>query len=131
MEQSNQPQTRQKGFEFEALAVKYLEEKGLSLLCRNFSCKLGEIDIICVQKEIQNRVDQQIIVFVEVRFRKNSLFGGPLASVDFKKQQKLVKSAQFFLKTRPSLRMLPCRFDVVAITMKDTETEIEWVQNAF
>ena len=63
----------------ENACCKYLQKQGLKLLSRNYRGKRGEIDIIMQDKDS--------LVFVEVRYRKNNLFGGALASITPKKQK--------------------------------------------
>lgn len=112
-----------KGQEIESLVCQYLQDQGLQLLIRNFRCRLGEMDWIGLDK------DQ--LMFLEIRFRRNTSFGGGAASVDFRKQQKLIKTAKFFLRTHPNFTKHSCRFDVVAVTLKDNTPQIEWIPNAF
>jgi len=65
------------------------------------------------------------VVFVEVRSRADGTFGGALASVTARKQQRLAFAAQHYLA---GLRRLPpCRFDVVAI---DGDA-VQWARAAF
>lgn len=113
----------------ESRVAEYLEKQGFRLLHRNFRCRLGEIDLIGIH--------QNQLLFVEVRYRRNTSYGSAAASVDFRKQQKLIKAARFFLLTHPKMANTACRFDVVAVTL-GTETdkpdpafEIDWIQNAF
>jgi putative endonuclease len=108
------------GAVFETLALQYLQQQGLSLVSRNFSCRYGEIDLICRKN--------QMLVFVEVKYRQSNGFGGAAAAVTLKKQQKLAKTASCFLQQQRS--QAPCRFDVVAIT-GEAPYRIEWIQNAF
>lgn len=135
------PSTRTCGDKFEQLAAEYLQQqnKGMCLIQRNFRCRMGEIDLIFIQKgakkdqivKKEHVVKEEQVVFVEVRFRNNTFYGGGIQSVDFRKQRKLIKAAGLFLKTRPLYSNLPCRFDVVGITIKDDKPVIEWIQNAF
>ncbi len=114
------------GSEIETHVSTYLQKKGFQLLHRNFRCRLGEIDLIGLH--------QNQLIFVEVRFRCNTAYGGAAASVDFRKQQKLIKTARFFLLKYPKMANCACRFDVVAVTLRheaDHELEIDWIQNAF
>lgn len=86
-------------------ALVYLQQQGLVCVTRNYACRLGEIDL--VMKE------GPLLVFVEVRLRTNSNFGGAAASVSPAKQQRLWRTAEHYLmryRTQPT-----CRFDVVAI----------------
>lgn len=110
------------GHAIESHVSLYLEKQGFRLLHRNFRCKLGEIDLIGLH--------QNQLLFVEVRYRRNQRYGSAAASVDFRKQQKLIKTARFFLLTHPKMANYACRFDVVAVTLKETY-EIDWIQNAF
>jgi putative endonuclease len=89
--------------EDEALA--HLQQHGLVLVERNFRCKGGEIDLIMR--------DGAGLVFVEVRQRAGSGFGGAAASVTPAKQRRLIHAAQFYLLRMKPLP--PCRFDLVAI----------------
>ena len=114
---------KQLGQAAEDAAALLLQQAGLELLERNFSCKTGEIDLIFK--------DNEQLVFVEVRFRKNQLFGGAAASVTLAKQKKLQRTAYFYLNR---WRQPPaCRFDVLAMTL-DTNQQLvceNWIKNAF
>jgi putative endonuclease len=104
----------------EQLAAQYLQQHGLKLLQTNYSCRFGEIDLILQ--------DGDTLVFAEVRMRSSSSFGGAAASIDARKQAKLVCTAQHYLSTLS--RIPPCRFD--AILMQSTDiNNIEWIKNAF
>lgn len=107
----------------EQLAEHHLGRHGLRLLARNYRCRGGEIDLIMA--------DGDSLVFVEVRYRKHQRFGGAAASVDWRKQQRLIHAAQYYLQqTHSSSR--PCRFDVVAISPgQNAGPAIEWLTNAF
>ena len=113
---------RSKGFEFENTAREYLTSKGLKFLHQNYSCKLGEIDLIMR--------DGNTIVFVEVRYRNTKKFGSALESINTHKCNKLIKTAKHFLQTKHYDNFC-CRFDAVAFDRTDTGTEISWVVSAF
>lgn len=102
----------------ESLAADYLERRGLRLIERNHRCRLGEIDLVMR--------DRDSLVFVEVRYRGSLRFGTPAETVDRRKQRRLIAAAGHWLQANPSV--LPCRFDVVAISGQD---RIEWLKNAF
>jgi len=110
--------TQQLGKDAETIAAHYLQNKLFELVRRNYACKSGEIDLIMQ--------DRQYLVFVEVRMRSNPNFGGGLASVDFRKQKRLIKAAQHYLLYKPWQG--PCRFDVIAV---DKRGQCHWVENAF
>lgn len=100
----------------ELQARDFLLAQGLQLLQANFRCKLGEIDLICC--------DQDTLVFVEVRHRPS--IDQALASINYSKRRKIIRSAQFYLS---QLRDLPpCRFDVVALA---PQQEPYWIKAAF
>jgi putative endonuclease len=104
----------------EQLAAQYLQQQGLKLLHANYSCRFGEIDLILQDGETH--------VFAEVRLRSGSAFGGAAASIDARKQAKIVRTAQHYLSSLK--RIPPCRFD--AILMQSTDIDkIEWLRNAF
>lgn len=108
------------GVQAEQLAAQYLQQQGLKLLQSNYRCRFGEIDLICQQKDV--------LIFVEVRLRNNASFGGAAASIDARKQAKLVRTAQHYLATLPHTP--PCRFDAILMQSIDAHG-IEWVKNAF
>jgi putative endonuclease len=70
--------------------------------------------------------DGGTLVFVEVRYRRSDRFGTAAETVDRRKQQRLTAAASHYLQTHPTL--LPCRFDVVAVSGED---RIHWIKNAF
>ena len=71
--------------------------------------------------------DGATLVFVEVRLRRNPAFGGAAASIDTRKQAKLIRAAQHYLATQ--IPTPPCRFDVVLLGAD--ATVIDWLKNAF
>ncbi len=111
--------SRQSGKEHEQQAADYLRQQGLKLLTQNFHAYRGELDLVML--------DRKTLVFVEVRFRKNSAYGSAAETVTYKKQQRLVMAAQHYLQTNRQHCHLPCRFDVIAIN----STKIDWIKNAF
>lgn len=111
---------KQTGDAWELKARRWLESKGLRFVAANVRGRGGEIDLIMK--------DGQTIVFVEVRFRQSSRFGGAAASVTLAKQQKLLQTAHLWLaRHNGSFDTVDCRFDVVAFT----GSAIDWLKNAF
>jgi putative endonuclease len=102
----------------EARAEAFLASNGLTPVARNWRCRFGEIDLIMQ--------DGATRVFIEVRLRSRSDFGGAAASVTLSKQKKLLATARQYLATLKTIP--PCRFDVVAITGNDAP---DWIKNAF
>jgi len=130
------------GAQAELVAARYLRQHGLLLVVQNYHCRFGEIDLIMQ--------DGKTLVFAEVRLRSSKDFGGAAASIDVRKQRKLVSTAQHYLSTLAHIP--PCRFD--ALLMKPPsaqatlalqpkkprvndlnplfqEIDIEWIKNAF
>ena len=104
----------------ENAAAEFLKGKGYNVLQRNFRCKTGEIDIICIK--------DGCTVFVEVKTRKNSLYGSAAEFVNYYKQIKIKKAAMYFIKSEDA----DMRFDVVEVYHKDGEvTEINHIEDAF
>ena len=107
----------------ESLAAKHLAQMGLTLVEQNYHLRFGEIDLIMR--------DQNLIVFVEVRFRKISRFGGAIHSISRRKQSCLMRSARLFLQQYPQWSDHPCRFDVIAYDGSAARADPRWVQAAF
>jgi len=111
------------GKQAETSACKYLQAQGLTLVERNYLCKRGEIDLIMR--------DKHSTVFVEVRYRRNDRFGNGAESVDWRKQAKLLATAEHYLQQHPKAAQNACRFDVVAITTENGQQTIDWIVDAF
>lgn len=109
---------RARGFLYERRACRYLKTQGLRLIEQNFNCPLGEIDLIMQ--------DKNCLVFVEVRYRKNPDPVSSLESIGFRKQQRLSKTALYYLKQH-KLSTQPCRFDVVGFD----GLKLQWIKRAF
>lgn len=92
----------------ETLAANYLTDLGYKLLERNYKCKIGEIDIICLDKDY--------IVFIEVKTRYTNHYGVPSESVNVKKQFKILKTAQNYI-LKEKLFNSNFRFDVIEVLL--------------
>lgn len=103
----------------ETLGADYLRRRGLRLIESNYSCRLGEIDLIVA--------DGPVLVFVEVRLRSNLEFGGAAASITAAKRQRILRAARHYLSGRPEG---PCRFDAILLDALDPD-RIEWIKDAF
>ncbi|MCS7228012.1 MAG: YraN family protein [Endomicrobia bacterium] len=113
--------TQEVGLYYETLAIKYLKSCKYKILEKNFKTKFGEIDIIAYDKKDNS------IVFVEVRYRKNSNYGTPLETVKLYKQKRIAKSAVVYIKSL-SKKNLNYRFDIISII---DNGKIEHLKNAF
>ncbi len=108
------------GARAEQWVMRYLQQQGLQLLAQNYRCRFGEIDLIMQ--------DGATLVFVEVRLRRHAAFGGAAASIDARKQQRIIHTAQHYLAGLG--RTPPCRFD--AVLMDDVAGHnVQWLKNAF
>lgn len=111
------------GYQAEEQALHYLRSCGLTILARNLRSKTGEIDLVAA--------DGDTLVFIEVRQRHSRQYGGAAASVNRKKQGRLLRTAQYFLPRlvgRYFRGVMPvCRFDVVGVEPEG----LEWIKDAF
>jgi putative endonuclease len=117
------PSPRQRfGQSSESLAARYLKKAGYTIIERNHRNRMGEIDIIAR--------DGGTLVFVEVKARRSTRFGGPKHAVTRQKQLHLSRAALLYLKETEQFGQ-PARFDVVALTTDGAAAEVEIVKNAF
>lgn len=107
----------------EDAALDFLRSRGLTLLARNYRCRLGEIDLVMR--------DGDDLVFVEVRARESASHGGAAASIGSAKQRRIAAAARHFLMTHPPASELPARFDVVAIAGSQGAQSADWIRAAF
>lgn len=109
------------GLKGEEAAKRYLRKKGFKILDANYQCRFGEIDIIAQKKDT--------VVFCEVKTRSKGMLAAPQESVDYFKQQKMIKTARLWLQAK-AVGDCPMRFDVLAITVSLGKAEIEHIENA-
>ena len=112
---------RQAGAVYEQKAAGYLAGKGYRILEQNFYSRFGEIDIIAK--------DGRYLVFIEVKYRRDTSCGDPLEAETAKKQKKICRAAFCYCGKNGYGDRVPCRFDVVAIT--GGEDGITHIKNAF
>lgn len=108
----------------EEAAARFLEARGYAVGQRNFATPFGEIDIVAVEDDT--------VVFVEVKARASDDYGPPELAVDKRKQARIRRMAAVFVE-RHHLEGTACRFDVVALTLnpEGDDWDIELFQNAF
>jgi putative endonuclease len=112
------------GDDAENLAFQFLKQHGLTPVRRNFSCRLGELDLIMR--------DKSCLIIVEVRFRNHRSFVPAELTVDHRKQAKIMRTAAMFLAWNDCFASMPLRFDVVAVDADaHNETTIKWIRDAF
>jgi putative endonuclease len=110
------------GKEGERIAEQYLKKKGYKLIERNYRCHGGELDLIVL--------DRRVVVFVEVKTRTGQGFGSPFEAVEYHKQKRMIRAAQFFLNEK-NLHQRDARFDVVGVSWSGREPVVEHIENAF
>ncbi|BBP46570.1 UPF0102 protein [Thiosulfatimonas sediminis] len=130
----SQPKTRQQagrvlskwlGQQKEKQALDYLQKNGVISIAQNFRCdqyQKGEIDLIGLD------TSKQILIFFEVKYRKNSLYGHPTETLSAAQQQRIRRCAQVFLQKQPQYQNHDCRFDVISFI---GDKPPEWIKNAF
>jgi putative endonuclease len=110
----------------EDLVAEHYKAQGYKLLERNYifpkGKQVGELDLVFVK-------DQELI-FVEVKARTSNQFGTPFEAVDFYKQQKLVKMAKLYLKTKLQFQDYNYRIDVAAVDIDNLENPVIILENA-
>lgn len=105
----------------EQIATQYLKNKGYKIINKNYTTKIGEMDIIAKDKDT--------IAFVEVKTRKDKSYGHPKEAVNYFKQKKYSQLAMQYIKSN-NLFNTKCRFDVIEILDQNTQ-ELNHIINAF
>lgn len=116
---------KHKGDFGENAACLALERKGYTVITRNFRMKTGEIDIIAGNYER--------LAFIEVKTRKLFGLGRPADAVDFKKRNKIIKTAQIYLMNKTVDKQIG--FDIIEVVITDSMNpdviEINHFEDAF
>jgi len=107
----------------EEQAQQHLKSLSYAIIVTNYRAACGEIDIIAK--------DNQTLVFIEVKTRRNLNFGSPLEAVNLRKQLKIRRTALHYLATQ-SVAYRGYRFDVISLLATSTGIwQIDHVVNAF
>ncbi|MBQ9826809.1 MAG: YraN family protein [Firmicutes bacterium] len=109
----------------EEAACGMLVREGMRIICRNFSCRTGEIDIVAFDP------DAGAVVFAEVKTRNSAEYGLPCEFVGKEKQRRLRLTAEYYLLRNPGLRRCPLRMDIVEILQTDKGLFGRHIRNAF
>lgn len=136
VQRGSNAESRAAGARFEAHAANFLRRQRLALVARNVHCRGGELDLVMRDRD-------GTLVFVEVRARAQSAYGGAAASVGWHKQQRVLRAARYFLATQARFEDAqtgtqtnaqmrasmtpPCRFDVIAFE----RGRLTWIRDAF
>lgn len=110
-----------KGKQGEEYAARMLEEKGYVLLERNWRFKKGELDIIAMQNDI--------VVFAEVKTRSTEQYGYPEFAVTVKKQQLIAATAEAYLYEKQMQNSI--RFDIISVIINNSGIEMHHFEDAF
>lgn len=114
----------ERGRAAERVAERFLAAQGLMVVARNFRCRAGELDLVCL--------DAGVLAVIEVRQRSRGDFGGALGSVTPAKRRKLIRAARYFMRCSQRWRGRVMRFDVVALQgLPGTAHRLDWVKDAF
>lgn len=105
----------------EQLAKQYLVSKGYNILNMNFRNKIGEIDIIAMEKNI--------LIFIEVKTRTGINYGYAYEAVNKKKQRKIINTSLIYLKQK-HIRDTQWRYDIIEVYLT-SNIKINHIENAF
>ncbi len=123
----SETERQQVGRSAEDRAVRLLEAAGLTILVRNYLCRMGELDIVALADTAAGAAT--LLVIAEVRMRASSDYGGAAGSITYAKQRRIVLATRHLLAARPQLQKLPIRFDVVLVPSGAAAPE--WLRAAF
>lgn len=112
-----------KGRKGELLCKSYLVNRGYVILDLNYRNKIGEIDIIALDK------NREILAFVEVKTRTSLAYGMPCEAVNKKKQTKIINCSKAYINSKGYLNYQP-RFDIMEVYLSNN-TKINHIENAF
>ncbi|HLT29341.1 MAG TPA: YraN family protein [Myxococcaceae bacterium] len=115
---------RATGDRAEALAASFLERDGYTVLARNYTCRVGELDLVASRGEV--------LAVVEVRMRSTDRFGDPALTISHAKQRKIVRTTLRFMQEHGlSLARYAIRFDVITVLGRGEQAVLEHLPGAF
>ncbi len=107
----------------EDMVARFLQREGYTLIKRNYQCRFGEIDIIAEKRNI--------LVFVEVKTRKENSLVRPMEAVDSHKIRRMTLTAEDYLTKSGATEGQP-RFDVAEVTVdNENKYHLNYIKNAF
>ncbi len=110
---------RKEGTRYEDMAAAYLTDLGYRIIARNYRCRMGEIDLVAREGKY--------LVFAEVKERSSGFRGYGSESVDRRKQDRILRTARYYMMRERIDQFMPVRFDVVTIDRGN----IRLIRNAF
>jgi putative endonuclease len=114
--------SRDIGSRAERQAERYLQKKGYQVIERNWTCRWGEIDLICKK--------DGILVFVEVKYRLSRAYGEPFEAVTGRKRHRLWRAVNLYLSSN-GLSNISCRLDIISVYGKSAFKEQELLLRHF
>ena len=116
---------KRKGLHYENQAKNHLLAQGLTLLQQNYHCRFGEIDLIMLQ--------QEVLCFIEVKYRNSMKYGGAASAISIQKQNRIIKTALFFITQNDKFKHHSMRFDALLMQQQVAceNISIDWIQSAF
>ncbi|BDX02605.1 MAG: YraN family protein [Marinomonas sp.] len=114
--------SKNNGQKAEQVAEKHLLKEGLRFIERNFFCRMGEIDLIFLDKDTY--------VFIEVRYRANAMHGSAAESLSTAKLKKVRNSAALWLQ-KNSKEHHASRFDAILFDEKIDSQHLTWLKAVF
>ncbi|GAA4412398.1 YraN family protein [Nibrella viscosa] len=109
------------GKQGEEEAARYLQQKGYDVVARNFRYQHAEIDLVARKGKL--------LIFVEVKTRRNLSFGNPEEFVSSTKARLVMRVAEHYIFTKDW--RYDVRFDILAITLKDDDVLVKHIEDAF
>ena len=110
------------GQQGEDVAARFLRRQRYAILARNYRCPLGEVDLVALEKSV--------VVFVEVKTRRDDAFGTPAEAVDRRKRRQLQRVAEYYLGSH-RLEERDARFDVVEVHWGHNGPRCSLIRDAF
>ena len=104
----------------EEQALNYLVKNGVEILGKNIFTEYGEIDLLGIQ--------DNVLLFVEVKTAQTRKFGFPEVSINARKMDHMVKAAQKYLQDHEEISN-DWQIDVISIELNSNEPEIKWFKN--
>jgi len=107
---------------YEDATVRFLEADGFQLISKNYYTPFGEIDLIMSFN--------QMIYFIEVKYRSSNAFGSPRESINPRKIKHMKSSAIFYIKENHS-GFQPYKLSFMGITRVNETLNYDFIENIF
>ena len=109
------------GKQGETVAARYLEDKGYSILDKNWTSGKTEIDIIAENDDV--------VAFIEVKTRSGNFKLSPMEAVTVPKQRSIIFAADNYMRRKNIDK--ECRFDIISVVSKGEEFFVDHIEGAF